>query len=133
MCIFCQMINGEIPVTPIWESDDVFVFLDQNPVNFGHCLVVPKKHYENIEETPEEVLKLISGAIKIVGKKIKNNLGYDGYNVVVNNGEVAGQEVFHTHWHLIPMTVTEKIIWPKTKSYHDGEMETVIQKLRSDN
>jgi histidine triad (HIT) family protein len=124
------MINGEIPVTPIWESDDVFVFLDQNPVNFGHCLVVPKKHYENIEETPEEVLKLISGAIKIVGKKIKNNLGYDGYNVVVNNGEVAGQEVMHTHWHVIPRTKAGEAIWPEHKKYSEEEKEETIKKLK---
>lgn len=131
MCIFCQMVSGEIPVKPVFENEDVFVFLDNNPVNPGHCLVIPKSHYENIEDTPVEVLGEIVLAIKNVGWKIKNLLGYEGYNVVVNNGEVAGQEVMHSHWHVLPRLNENEVVWPEHKAYQEGEREEIYKKLSS--
>lgn len=131
MCIFCQIANGEIPVTPIFENDDVFVFLDNNPINIGHCLVVPKKHYENIEETPIEILEKLVFAIKEVGKKIKNNLGYSAYNIKVNNGADAGQEVMHLHWHLVPRLRPGELNIHQHVVYKEGEQQEVIKKLRA--
>lgn len=133
MCIFCQFISGEIPIEPIFENEDVFVFLDKDPVNIGHCQVIPKKHYENIEELPSEIIQQIALVIKEIGARIKNNLGYAGYNLVVNNGVVAGQEVMHSHWHLIPRVEEGEMIWPEHKTYRDGEMEETIKKLKIQN
>ncbi|MFZ4648154.1 MAG: HIT family protein [Patescibacteria group bacterium] len=131
MCVFCQIISGEIPVESVFENDEVFVFLDQNPVNFGDCLVTPKKHYQNIEETPVEILQEIVTVIKIIGGKIKNNLDYSGYNVVVNNGEIAGSEVQHTHWHVIPRAKENEFVWPRHKKYSEEEREETLRKLKN--
>lgn len=131
MCIFCQIANGEIPVEPIFEDEDIFVFLDNNPVNPGHCLIIPKKHYENIEETPIEILQKIVVVVKEIGGKIKTNLGYPAYNVIVNNGADAGQEMMHTHWHLIPRLEKGELGVAKKTTYQEGEKEEILKKLKS--
>ena len=131
MCIFCQIANGEIPVEPIFEDEDIFVFLDNNPVNPGHCLIIPKKHYENIEETPMDILQKIVVVIKEIGGKIKTNLGYPAYNVIVNNGADAGQEVMHAHWHIIPRLKKGELGVSKNSVYQEGEKEEILKKLKS--
>lgn len=101
-CIFCKIANGEIPSATIYEDDDFRVILDLGPAADGHALVVPKKHYANIYEMPDE----LAGKAMITAKKVvsflKDALPCDGYNIVQNNGESAGQTVFHFHMHLIP-------------------------------
>jgi len=101
-CIFCKIANGEIPSATIYEDDDFRVILDLGPAADGHALVIPKKHYANIYEIPDE----LAGKAMIVAKKVvsylKEALPCDGYNIVQNNGESAGQTVFHFHMHLIP-------------------------------
>ncbi len=131
MCIFCQIASGEIPVEPIFEDEDLFVFLDNNPVNLGHCLIIPKKHYENIEETPIDVLQKIAVVIKQIGAKIKNNLGYSAYNIIVNNGAAAGQEMMHTHWHLVPRLEKGELGISKKSVYQEGEKEEILKKLKN--
>ncbi len=131
MCIFCQIINREIPVTPIFEDEEIFAFLDNAPVNFGHCLIIPKKHYENIEEASSEILQKIVVVVKKLGEKIKSQLGYSAYNVIVNNGSAAGQEVMHLHWHLVPRLSAGEVVWPEKKFYQEGEREEIIKKLLS--
>ena len=131
MWIFCQIIAGEIPVKPFFENDQVFAFLDHEPMNFGHVLVLPRNHYENIEETPVEVLQAIIAAVKEIGLKIKDKLDYPAYNVIVNNGPEAGQKVFHSHWHITPRLDVGEIIWPPQKEYGPGEMEEILEKLLS--
>ncbi|MEE0954625.1 MAG: HIT family protein [Eubacterium sp.] len=101
-CIFCKIANGEIPSATIYEDDDFRVILDLGPAADGHALVIPKKHYANIYEMPDE----LAGKAMITAKKVvsflKDALPCDGYNIVQNNGESAGQTVFHFHMHLIP-------------------------------
>lgn len=101
-CIFCKIANGEIPSATIYEDDDFRVILDLGPAADGHALVIPKKHYANVYEIPDE----LAGKAMIVAKKVvsylKDALPCDGYNIVQNNGESAGQTVFHFHMHLIP-------------------------------
>lgn len=130
MCIFCQIANGEIPVEPVFENEDVFVFLDNNPVNLGHCLIVPKQHYESIEETPADTLQKISLVTKEVGARIKNLLGYSAYNIIVNNGSAADQEIMHTHWHLVPRLEKGELGVAKKSTYQEGEKEEVLKKLK---
>jgi len=101
-CIFCKIVKGEIDSAKIWEDDDILVFLDINPVTKGHCLVVSKKHFENIFDIDEEILKKIIIVSKSVSLKIKNSLGADGIRFSQSNGKIAGQVIFHFHLHIIP-------------------------------
>lgn len=101
-CIFCKIIAGEIPSNTIYEDDDVKVIMDIAPATKGHALVLPKDHYDNIYDIDSEVL---GKAVKVAQKVMKHAtkvLGCDGYNLLQNNGEIAGQTVFHFHMHLIP-------------------------------
>ena len=101
-CIFCKLANGDIPTNIIYEDDEFKVFMDVAPATKGHALVVPKNHFANIYEIEPETL---GNAIKVGQKVIKHAtevLGCEGYNLLQNNGEVAGQTVFHFHMHLIP-------------------------------
>src|SRR3989344_1044874 len=101
-CIFCKIIADELPSTKIYEDSDVLAFLDIKPVNPGHTLVIPKKHFESIHDTPDElVAKTIIVAKKIAGA-IQTKLGADGVNIGMNNGSAAGQIVYHDHIYIMP-------------------------------
>lgn len=101
-CIFCKIAGGEIPAATLYEDEDFRVILDLGPANKGHALILPKEHYANLYELPDE----LAGKAMILAKKIitkmKEVLNCDGYNIVQNNGTAAGQTVFHFHMHLIP-------------------------------
>ena len=101
-CIFCKLANGDIPTNTIYEDEDFIVFMDNAPATKGHALVVPKDHFANIYEIDEEIL---GKAVKVgqkVAKHVTPILGCEGFNLLQNNGEVAGQTIFHFHMHLIP-------------------------------
>lgn len=101
-CIFCKLANGIIPTNTIYEDDDFRVILDAGPATKGHALILPKEHYADIYELPED----LAGKAFILAKKLATHnttvLQADGFNIVQNNGETAGQTVFHFHLHLIP-------------------------------
>ena len=101
-CIFCKIANGEIPSYTIYEDADFRVILDLGPATKGHALLLPKKHYANLFELDDEVAEKVLKTAKKVAGQIKNALHADGFNLVQNNGEAAGQTVFHFHMHLIP-------------------------------
>ena len=101
-CIFCKIAAGEIPSATIYEDDDFRVILDIEPASKGHALILPKDHYANLYELPEELASKALVVAKKVITKMTDIVGCDGYNVLQNNGEVAGQTVFHFHMHLIP-------------------------------
>ncbi len=115
-CIFCKIASGEIPSNTIYEDDSFRVILDNGPATKGHALVLPKEHYANLFEIPEDVL---SGAV-VVAKKVagtmKEKLSCDGLNLVQNNGEAAGQTVMHFHLHIIPRYQNDgqHILWNPT-------------------
>ena len=94
-CIFCKLANGQIPTNSIYEDDDFNVILDASPATKGHALILPKEHYANIFEIDEEILGKAAKLAKKIMIKEKDNLKCDGYNLLQNNGEVAGQTVFH--------------------------------------
>ena len=101
-CIFCKIIAGEIPSNTIYEDDTFKVVLDASPASKGHALILPKKHYADIYDIDEEVAgKAMKLAKKLAGH-MTEVLGCDGFNILQNNHEVAGQTVFHFHMHLIP-------------------------------
>lgn len=102
-CIFCKIVNGEIPSAKVYEDNEVVAFLDMSQATPGHTLVVPKKHVENIFEYDESVAVEIAKRLPNVANAIKAAYPeMKGMNIVNNNGELAYQSVFHTHWHLLP-------------------------------
>mgnify|MGYP000002988461 FL=1 len=101
-CIFCKIANGEIPSATIYEDEDFRVILDLSPASKGHALILPKEHYANLFELDDEKAGKVLVVAKKVITKMKEILNCDGYNLVQNNGEAAGQTVNHFHLHLIP-------------------------------
>lgn len=100
-CIFCKIIDGEIPSHTVYEDENMIAFLDVNPVSKGHTLVVPKEHVENIHEA-EGMDYLFDGLVN-VSNAVKEAFNPEGVNIAQNNGEAAGQEVFHLHFHITPI------------------------------
>ncbi len=101
-CIFCKIANGEIPSATVYEDEDFRVILDLGPATKGHALVLPKEHWANLFELPDEMAQKGILVAKKVAGKLRDALGCDGFNIVQNNGTAAGQTVFHFHIHLIP-------------------------------
>ena len=122
-CIFCKIAAGEIPSACIYEDDDFKAFLDISPAVKGHVIIIPKKHADNLFDLSEEEASKIFVIASNIGKAIKEELNCDGLNVLQNNGEIAGQTVFHFHMHLIPRFKNDnvKITWNSTE-YDKNEM-----------
>lgn len=128
-CVFCKILAGKIPSEKVYENDKVYAFLDIVPVNPGHTLVIPKEHYDNIEDLPEDILCEMSKVVKRVGQAIKKGLGSRGYNIALNNGIVAGQVVPHVHFHVIPRKTSDGLkLWPQ-RQYQDQEAKEVAKRL----
>ena len=101
-CIFCKIANGEIPSKTIYEDQEFRVILDLGPATRGHALILPKEHYANLYELPDETAAKVMQLAKKMAVQMREKLQCDGFNLVQNNGEIAGQTVFHFHMHLIP-------------------------------
>ncbi len=102
MCVFCKIVNGEIPSYKIYEDDDYLAILDISQTTLGHTLVMPKKHYPNMLEMPLEEYEKLMGVTQELAKKVTDKLNANGCNILINSNEVAGQTVMHTHVHIIP-------------------------------
>ena len=101
-CIFCKIANGEIPSAALFEDENFRVILDLGPASKGHALILPKAHYADIYEIPGELAAEAMMLAKKMAERMTEVLKCDGFNIVQNNGEIAGQTVFHFHMHLIP-------------------------------
>lgn len=101
-CIFCKLANGEIPTNAIYEDDDFKVILDVAPATRGHALILPKDHADNIYELSDEIASKVFVLAKKMATKMTEKLQCEGFNLLQNNGEIAGQTVKHFHIHLIP-------------------------------
>lgn len=101
-CVFCKIVRKEAPSSVVYEDSEVLVFMDIRPVSEGHTLVIPKQHYENIFETPEEQIAAVLKITKRISAAVKVATNADGISIVQQNGKAAGQEVFHLHVHIIP-------------------------------
>ena len=130
-CIFCRIANGEIPSATLYEDDDFRVILDLGPASKGHALILPKSHAANIYELPDE----LAGKAMVLAKKMAGRMTEafecDGFNIVQNNGEVAGQTVFHFHMHLIPRYEGDQVnvTW-KPGTLTDEVRDEIIGKLK---
>ena len=129
-CIFCKIANGEIPAATIYEDEDFRVILDLGPASKGHALILPKAHAANLFELPDDLVAKAMLVAKKVGGKLKEVLGCDGLNLVQNNGEAAGQTVFHFHMHLIPRMNDDKvgITWNPGK-LTDEDKADILEKM----
>lgn len=101
-CIFCKLANGVFPTNTLYEDDDFRVIFDASPATKGHVLILPKQHSANVFELPDETASKIFVLAKKIATVIKEVTGCDGVNILQNNGEIAGQTVFHLHVHIIP-------------------------------
>lgn len=101
-CVFCKIANGDIPSKALYEDDDFKVILDLGPATKGHALILPKNHYRNLFELPDEEASKVMILAKKMATHMTKKLNCDGFNLVQNNEEAAGQTVFHFHLHLIP-------------------------------
>ncbi|NTW22047.1 HIT domain-containing protein [Candidatus Falkowbacteria bacterium] len=124
-CIFCKIVKGEIPSAKIYEDDKVFAFLDINPVNYGHTLVIPKEHHQMMQDVPDDLLAYCYVQAKKLMIKIKAGLEADYVSV-----SVVGLDVPHFHIHLIPRFYDDGLagFWP-TKKYGEGEMQQILSRL----
>ena len=123
-CIFCKIANGEIPSATLYEDEDFRVFLDLGPATRGHALLVPKDHFANLMELDDEHCEKAILLARKMAVRMKKVLKCDGLNLVQNNGEAAGQSVFHFHMHLIPRYENDHahILWtPGTLEDKDKE------------
>lgn len=102
MCVFCKIIANEIPSTKVFEDETTLAILDISQTTKGHTLVMPKKHYQNILEIPEDELATLMQKVQAIAKVIVKKLHATGFNILVNTNESAGQTVPHLHIHIIP-------------------------------
>ena len=129
-CIFCKIATGKIPSATVYEDSHFRVILDINPATKGHCLIIPKEHFDNIYDLDGETAGKLFSLATCIARAMRDALGCDGMNIVQNNGEVAGQTVFHFHMHLIPRYADDgvKLGWvPGTLT--DEVKEEVLEKL----
>ena len=130
-CIFCKMLAGQIPVTKIYEDEVVLAFLDIGPLTDGHTLVIPKQHFENLHDCPDELLGQVCLRLGKITKAVATGMDSEGYNVLCNNGRAAGQLVGHLHFHIIPRNTADGVFdrWPAYK-YEQGKIEVIAAKIR---
>ena len=129
-CLFCKIINGEIPCYKIYEDEDTLAFLDITNNPEGHTLVVPKKHSKNILDTQTEVLSKVIATVQRVSQHYIS-IGYaEGINVYINNERSAGQEVMHLHIHILPRISGDNIDFARTDATSNQSLEKVCEKLK---
>ena len=129
-CIFCKIVDGQIPSIKVYEDDAVVAFLDIGPLSDGHTLVIPKAHYDRFDQCPPEVAAAIAAVATKVAKAVASSMNCDGYNVLCNNGLAAGQLVDHVHFHIIPRNDGDGVFnsWP-AHSYEQGRAEAIAAKI----
>lgn len=132
-CIFCKLSNGDIPTNALYEDDVVKVIFDLNPASKGHVLILPKNHFDDIYSMDDATAAHVFQVAVKVAKAMKETLGCEGLNIVQNNGEIAGQTVFHFHMHLIPRYKGDKnddILKYTPLELSDDEMKEILDMIK---
>ena len=131
-CIFCKIVAGELPCSKVYEDDELLAFMDIGPIIKGHTLVIPKKHYDPLIETPLPVLEKIIALVQRIARAHIVGLNAQGLNVTQANGSCAGQAVPHIHFHVIPRFETDGHSWNwRSKRYENpDEMEAFADRIR---
>ena len=135
-CIFCKIVKGEIPAFKVYEDSKTLAFLDINPRNPGHTLIIPKSHHETILTVSEDEGTVLFSAVKKVSIALKNGLKADGLSILQNNGEAAGQVVSHLHFHVIPRFNSERpvaleALLPVKKPASQEAMQQLVSSIKA--
>lgn len=130
-CIFCNIKDRKAEAEIIFEDDHLLAFLDIQPVNYGHTLVIPKKHYDNFLTVSKDELSKLIHATQFIAGVVKRSLNADGFNVISNNGIPAGQSVYHFHFHIIPRFNNDFTLKPVVKNYSEGALHEYGGQIRS--
>ena len=130
-CLFCKIIKEEIPCNKIYEDKEFIAFLDIGPVNKGHTLIIPKKHYKTFLEMNEKELGKIMKIVQKIANAIIKGTNAQGFNIMINNKRAAGQLVDHVHLHVIPRFENDGFKhWPQSK-YKEGEANKIANEIKS--
>jgi len=129
-CVFCRMVAGKIPVAKVYEDDAVLAFLDIAPISDGHTLVIPKQHCTCVHECAPAILADVASRLGKIAEALVTTTESDGYNVLSNNGEAAGQVVDHLHFHIIPRRTGDRVFtkWPSHR--YEGPIDELAAKIR---
>ena len=131
-CIFCKIIHGDIPAAKIYEDELVCAFLDISPINFGHTLVIPKEHHQSASTVPEATAGRMFAVGSRIGILLKRFDEYDGYNLHLADGTVAGQVVMHVHLHVIPRGAEDGFRWNwRQLRYPEGRAAEIAATLKA--
>ena len=130
-CIFCHIVQRSAPAELLFENETAIGILDRSPIHFGHALIIPKDHCQTFLDVPAASLAGIMEATSLVTRALVSTLQLQGFNIFCNNGKVAGQSVFHFHWHITPRYANDNIRFElKLKQYPDGQMAEYAQRIR---
>lgn len=129
-CVFCKIVRGQIPALRVYEDDHCLAFLDIGPLAEGHLLLIPKAHYQRLEDMPADEISAVFGQVPRLARAVMKVSGANAYNVLQNNGQPAGQEVPHVHFHIIPRVPSDGLgyRWNASK-YPAGRGEELRQRL----
>ncbi len=131
-CIFCKIAKGESPASIVGESPCCLAFLDIHPVNKGHILVIPKEHYVTFLDLPDSVLQDAALFIKKISKALCEGLENQYFSIFQRNGKIAGQEIPHLHFHILPRFKEDKLrVWGGRVQYKEGETRDLISKIQN--
>ena len=125
-CIFCKIVNEEIPCYKLAENDNAIAFLDIMPITKGHFIVIPKKHFEFAEDAPEELMANLMTLATQLAAAAKKTLKCDGINFIINSGKHAWQIVPHVHLHVVPRYNDDGISWPWPQGKLDNETASAL-------
>lgn len=129
-CIFCDIASKISEAEIIFENEKVIAFLDINPVNYGHTLLIPKKHFDNFLTIPNDELAELTKLTQYIAGAVKRAVKADGFNIISNNGMSAGQSVFHFHYHIIPRYENDFLMRPRTIEYKENEINMYSEKIK---
>ena len=131
MCIFCKIIANEIPSAKVYEDENVLAILDLSQTTKGHTIVMPKKHYANILEIPEDELAYLIQKVQEIAKNLINKLNAKGFNIIVNTNEAAGQSVMHLHIHIIPRYDENDGLKVEYIANDKADLEAVLREIKN--
>jgi len=132
-CIFCKIIEGQIPCTKVYEDEKILSFFSITPHNQGHTLVIPKKHYRNLIDMDEETVIALALAVQKITRAVYKGVKAEGINVITNNEAPSGQVIFHAHTHIIPRFANDGLEpWDKNTPYQEGEEEKMAEMIKKE-
>jgi histidine triad (HIT) family protein len=132
-CTFCAIVERRSPSEGVYETDDVYVFMDALPMTPGHCLLVPKRHVDDLYSLPAGEGEPLLAAASVMATRLVRRLGAKGVNVLNNNGYAADQSQFHLHFHVIPRYGDDRLLHPWERRFgHWPEIRDVATRLRAD-